>query len=66
MLTEVCLWLQYLVKDKLMSQNLYKSFSTLGNLPREVLVEQHKQKLIGEIYKEMGGEEVESIITLNF
>ena len=33
-----------LVKDNLISHNLYKSFSTLGNLPKEVSVKQWKQK----------------------
>lgn len=35
----------------------------MGNLPREVLVEQHKKKKsIGKRPKEIGGEETESMI----
>lgn len=45
-----------------MSQDFYKFFSALGNLPRKVSGEPCKQKPIGKGSKEIGEEEVESRI----
>lgn len=58
MLIEVSfLWLQvqFLVKDELVLQKLQNSFSTLGNLPREVSLEQCKQELNWKRIKRNGG-----------